>query len=385
MSHATPLAGVRVLDMTRLLPGPLAGQHLAHLGAEVIKIEDRGLGDYGRSLGASGEHTSHFFLALNRSKSFVEVDLKNSVDYQLFIELLKTVDVVIEGFRPGVMERLNLGFETLLALNPALVLCSITGYGQDGPQALAAGHDINYLSYTGVLAQNATRDAKPAMAGLQIADLLGGTQAAVIGILAALYDARTSGRGRHVDISMTDVVFAHNIMAIAHVNEYGAAAAPGGQLLTGGEPCYNIYACADGRLLAVGALEAKFWETFCIGLGLRHLIQKHWSQGQVPGSAEARAVTEEVAALIATKDRAHWLVIFEPLDCCVTPILSAKEALDHPLFLARNMVETVAGPLGTTKVAAFPIRFLGEDTPPSAPAKARGADQSILEVFAKRT
>jgi alpha-methylacyl-CoA racemase len=381
MTAAPPLQGIRVLDMTRLLPGPLAGQHLAHLGAEVIKVEDRQMGDYGRALGALGDSTSHFFMALNRSKAFIEVDLKNPADHQAFIGLVKTADVVIEGFRPGVMDRLKLGFDALQKINPAIVLCSITGYGQDGPLALAAGHDINYLSYTGVLLQNASRDGKTAMAGLQIADLLGGTQAAVIGILAAVIDARSTGRGRHVDISMTDVVFAHNIMAVAHVNESGEAARPGSQLLTGGEPCYNIYQCADQRLLAVGALEAKFWQAFCRGLGKEHLAPMHWESGQVPGGPEARAVTEEVAATIATRDQSDWLAIFEPLDCCVTPILSAKEALDHPLFKARNMVETVSGPLGTSRMPAFPIRFVGEDPPPSRPAKARGADQAILDKF----
>jgi crotonobetainyl-CoA:carnitine CoA-transferase CaiB-like acyl-CoA transferase len=375
------LTGIRVLDMTRLLPGPLAGQHLAHLGAEVIKVEDRQMGDYGRQLGALGDSTSHFFMALNRSKAFIQVDLKDPADYQAFVGLVKTSDVVIEGFRPGVMERLKLGFTTLQKINPALVLCSITGYGQDGPLALAAGHDINYLSYTGVLLQNATREGKTAMAGLQIADLLGGTQAAVIGVLAALVDARSSGRGRHVDISMTDVVFAHNIMATAHVNESGDAALPGSQLLTGGEPCYNIYSCADQRLLAVGALEAKFWQAFCQGLGKQHLASKHWESGQVPGGPEARAVIEEVAAALATRDQADWLAIFEPLDCCVTPILSAKEALAHPLFKARKMVETVKGPLGASQMPAFPIRFVGEDQAPSNPAKARGADQEIVDKF----
>jgi alpha-methylacyl-CoA racemase len=381
LTATSPLSGIRVLDMTRLLPGPLAGQHLAHLGAEVIKVEDRQTGDYGRSLGAAGENTSHFFMALNRSKAFIEVDLKNPSDHHAFVGLVKTTDVVIEGFRPGVMERLNLGFDALQGINPALVLCSITGYGQNGPLALAAGHDINYLSYTGVLLQNATREGKTAMAGLQIADLLGGTQAAVIGILAALIDARRSGRGRHVDISMTDVVFAHNIMAIAHVNESGDAAPPGSQLLTGGEPCYNIYRCADQRLLAVGALEAKFWQAFCHGLGKEHLAPMHWESGQAPGGPEARAVIEEVAAVIATRVQADWLALFEPLDCCVTPILSAKEALGHPLFKARNMVETVTGPLGTSQMPTFPIRFVGEDQATSAPAKARGADQAILDKF----
>jgi len=384
VSRSAPLAGVRVLDLTRLLPGPLAGQHLAHLGAEVIKVEDRQLGDYGRELGGTHGATSHFFLGLNRNKAFVEIDLKDSREHAQFVELVRHADVVIEGFRPGVMKRLGLGFDELVAINSAIVLCSITGYGQDGPLSDAAGHDINYLSYTGVLHQNATRDGDCAMAGLQIADLLGGTQAAVIGILAALFDARANKRGRHVDISMTDVVFAHNVMAIAHVNESGAAALPGQQLLTGGEPCYNVYRCADQRLIAVGALEAKFWKTFCVALGRDDLVSCHWSQGQVPGSAKARAVTDQVAALISAHDLAYWIDMFAPLDCCVSPILTAKEALSHPLFAARDMVETVEGALGKSLVAAFPIRFVGENRPRSTGAKARGADQALLGQFVSR-
>jgi alpha-methylacyl-CoA racemase len=295
------------------------------------------------------------------------------------LELVRHADVLIEGFRPGVMQRLGLGPEQLWALNPKLVFCSISGYGQDGPMADAAGHDINYLSFTGVLHQNGGPDQKPSMAGLQIADLLGGTQAALIGILAALFDAQRSGHGRHVDISMTDVVFGHNLVAAAHFNEVGHAGVPGRELLTGGEACYNIYRCRDGRDLAVGSLEAKFWDALCEALQRGDLKQHHWSRGQVPGDAGALYAIEQLSALLATRNQNEWVRHLDGVDCCVTPILSIAEALEHGLFKARDMIEHVAGPAGSSVLPAFPIRFVGEQRVPSSGAKLRGADQALLD------
>ena len=374
-----PLDQIRVLDLTRLLPGPLAAQHLAHLGAQVIKIEDRAAGDYGRSLDHHGSSTSQFFLALNRNKAFVELDFKDPAEFKAMLELVKHADVLIEGFRPGVMERLGLGPKTLWDINPRLVFCSISGYGQDGPMADAAGHDINYLSFTGVLHQNGGPDQKPAMAGLQIADLLGGTEAAVIGILAALFDAARSGHGRHVDISMTDVVFGHNLVAAAHFNEVGHAGIPGRELLTGGEACYNIYRCSDQRDLAVGSLEAKFWDALCDAIDRGDLKKHHWSRGQVPGDAGALAAIDELTTLFATRSQAEWVAHLDGVDCCVTPILSIAEALEHELFRARGMIEQVAGPAGQSTLPAFPIAFVGEARVTSSAAKLRGADQALLD------
>jgi crotonobetainyl-CoA:carnitine CoA-transferase CaiB-like acyl-CoA transferase len=295
------------------------------------------------------------------------------------LRLIERCDVLIEGFRPGVMARLGLDQDRLLKINPALVTCSITGYGQDGPLSHAAGHDINYLSFTGVLQQNAGRDGKPAVLGLQVADLLGGTQAAVIGILAALYDAKRGAMGRHVDISMTDVVFGHNLVAAAHFNETGQADQPGHELLTGGEACYNVYTCADGRHMAVGSLEAKFWDRLCQALGREDLMPCHWSRGQTPGSASARAAIQAVADAFLQRDQAAWTALLDPLDCCVTPILTVAEALQHPLFAARQMVETIASAEGVSTLPAFPIRFVGDGVPASSAAKARGADQALLD------
>jgi alpha-methylacyl-CoA racemase len=334
-----PLRGIRILDLTRLLPGPAATMHLADMGAEVIKIEDPGIGDYARTMGHVRNEVSQFFIALNRGKQEVRLDLKNPAQRDKFLKMVDTADVVIESFRPGVMDKLGLGWDVLKQRNAKLVMCAISGYGQDGPFAQLAGHDINYVGLAGMLEQNVGPDGVPALPNLQVGDLLGGTQAAVQGILAALIGAKASGQGRFVDVSMTDTVFAHNIMPLVAVNNFGRPAAPGRDLLTGGVPCYNVYRTSDDRFMAVGALELKFWESCCDVLARPDLKTRHWSLGQQIGSTDAMAVKEELDALFAQHTLATWTEKFSAADCCVTPILRADEAIAHPLFQARMMIE----------------------------------------------
>lgn len=333
-----PLQGIRVLDLTRLLPGPAATMHLADMGAEVIKIEDPGVGDYARMMGQVRNEVSQFFIAVNRGKRGMRLDLKDARQRERFLEMVGEADVVVESFRPGVMDKLGLGWEMLKRRNPKLVMCAISGYGQDGPYAQMAGHDVNYIGMAGMLEQNVGTDGVPALPNLQVGDLLGGTQAAVQGILAALIGARTSGRGRFVDVSMTDVVFAHNIMPLVTVNNTGRPAAPGRDLLTGGVPCYNVYRTGDGRFMAVGALELKFWEACCEVLGRPDLKIRHWSHGQQVGGSDAMAVKAELDAIFAQRTQAEWTEKFATADCCVTPVLRADEAIAHPLFQARAMI-----------------------------------------------
>ncbi|HYD81369.1 MAG TPA: CaiB/BaiF CoA-transferase family protein [Paucimonas sp.] len=333
-----PLQGIRILDLTRLLPGPVATMHLADMGAEVIKIEDPGLGDYARAMGPIRNEVSQFFVAVNRGKRFLRLDLKLPEQRAEFLRMAETADVVVESFRPGVMDKLGIGWTALKQRNPRLVMCAISGYGQDGPLALMAGHDINYAGYAGMLEQNAGPDGTPALPNLQIGDLLGGAQSAVQGILAALIGARASGVGRFVDVSMTDAVFAHNIMPLVAVNNSGRPAAPGRDLLTGGVPCYNVYRTSDGRHMAVGALELKFWEACCDVLGRPDLKTRHWSLGQAVGGDDAMAVKAELDALFARQTLAHWTEKFAGADCCVTPILRMDEAIGHPLFTQRQMI-----------------------------------------------
>lgn len=333
-----PLHGIRVLDLTRLLPGPVATMHLADMGAEVVKIEEPGTGDYARTMGHVRHQVSQFFIAVNRGKRLLRLDLKEPAQRGEFLRMVESADVVVESYRPGVMDKLGLGWHILRERNPKLVLCAISGYGQDGPLAHAAGHDINYIGYAGMLEQNVGPDGTPALSNLQVGDLLGGAQSALQGILAALLAVRMGGPGRLVDISMTDAVFAHNIMPLVAFNNFCTAPTPGRDLLTGGVPCYNVYRTSDGRFMAVGALEPKFWESCCEVLGRPDLKRQHWAYGQVIGGDQAMAVKAELDAIFAGATMAAWSERFAGRDCCVTPILRIDEAIASPLFQARAMI-----------------------------------------------
>lgn len=250
VTRPKPLAGVRVLDLTRLLPGPVATMHLADMGADVIKIEDTGAGDYARTLGSP-----HFYSMVNRNKRGLRLDLKQAQGRELLLGLARDADILVEGFRPGVMDKLGVSYAALAAVNPRLVYCSITGYGQDGPYRNHAGHDINYIGYAGVGDQIGLEGGPPVVPNFQIADLLGGALTPVMGMLAALVDARAGGRGRHVDVAMTDAVFAHALLPLLDTLDHGATPPRGTTMLSGGLPCYNVYRTRDGRYMAVGSLE----------------------------------------------------------------------------------------------------------------------------------
>lgn len=357
MNAALPLDGIRVLDLTRLLPGPVATLRLAEMGADVLKIEDPGPGDYARVMGPVGKEVSQFFVAVNHGKRFLTLNLKDAAQRERLLVLAEQADVLVESFRPGVMDKLGLGWPVLRARNPKLVMCAISGYGQDGPCAQLAGHDINYTGYAGMLDQNAGPDGRPALPNLQVGDLLGGAQSALQGILAALVAVKMGGGGRYVDVSMTDAVFAHNIMPLVAVNN-GGDAAPGRDLLSGGVPCYNVYRTSDGRYMAVGALELKFWQGCCDVLGRPDLKERHWQRGQQIGGADALAVQAELDAIFGARTLAQWTAAFAGSDCCVTPILRSSEALAHPLFQARGMAQRRAHPTeGEHWAAGAPVKF----------------------------
>jgi crotonobetainyl-CoA:carnitine CoA-transferase CaiB-like acyl-CoA transferase len=333
-----PLAGLRVLDLTRLLPGPVATQHLADLGADVVKIEDTGEGDYARSMGAKPGETSAFFKLVNRNKRALRLDLKKPEGVAVFRRLTLSADVVIEGFRPGVMDKLGIGYEALAELNPRLVFCSISGYGQDGPYAQRAGHDINYIGYAGVLDQIGAAGGPPAVPNFQIGDLLGGALVPLVGLLASVIDARASGRGRKVDVAMTDAVFAHAVFPLAGLLARLAPPPRGADLLSGGVPCYGVYATADGRHMAVGALEKKFWELLCDTLGRPDLKPFHLAFG-----TKGEQAKRELATVFASRPQSHWVGVFDKVDCCVTPVLHIGEALDNEQLQARGMVVEADG------------------------------------------
>ena len=332
-----PLAGVRVLDLTRLLPGPMCTLYLADLGADVVKVEDTGAGDYARTLALRArnapDRATAWFNAINRNKRSVAVDLKSADGHAAFMALARNADVIIEGFRPGVVATLRADYETVRAVNPKVVYCALSGYGQTGPRASFAGHDINYLGYTGALDCTGERGGSPALANLQIADLLGGAASAAIGILAALYGATRSGRSRFIDIAMADAVLAHQIFLLGALEDDGTVAPRGEDLLTGGVPCYGVYPTRDGRWLAIGALETKFWNALCATLERPDLVP-----GQFATGLEGNVVRETLAAIFGSATLADWCARFAAVDCCVTPVLTFDEALADAQFAARAMV-----------------------------------------------
>ena len=367
MSRPLPLAGVRVLDLTRLLPGPVATLHLADLGAEVIKIEDPEAGDYARTLGTGQGEDSAYFRMINRNKRGLCLDLKHPDGAAIFLRLARTADVVVESFRPGVVDKLGIGYAAVAAANPAIAYCSISGYGQDGPYRDRAGHDINYLGYAGVLEQIGTPGGAPAIPNFQIADLLGGALTAAMGILAAVIDARQSGRGRHVDVSMTDSVLAHTYFAMLRLADHGASAPRGGDLLSGGVPCYAVYRCADGGYMAVGALEGKFWKLCCAVLERPQWVARQWDP----------ALRDEMGALFATRTRSEWDALFVAVDCCVTPVLKLEEALLDAQAAARGMSFAADG----VRQFAPPLRM--SEMPSTAVRRAPRQGEHSAEILAE--
>jgi len=332
---SAPLAGFRVLDLTRLLPGPVCTLYLADLGADVVKVEDTGAGDYARGLFAKTGSMSSLFRAVNRNKRSIAIDLKNPRGRAAFDALARSADALVESFRPGVMNALGIDYAALAAINPRIVYASISGYGQTGPRAHLAGHDINYLGYAGVLEQTGARDGPPALSNLQIADLLGGAAAAAIALLAALVDAQRTGRGRHIDVAMAEASLAHNLMPLSTLDEWGASRARGDDLLTGGVPCYGVYRTQDGRWLAVGALEEKFWKALCVALERPDLVATQYARGD-----EGARVRSELERIFASASLATWMERLATVDCCVTPVATLEEALVDPHFAARDMVIT---------------------------------------------
>ena len=353
MNEDKPLTGLRILDLTRLLPGPALSMHLADFGADVVKVEDLADGDYMRDFpplarNVEGQAINAAFENVNRGKRSIRIDLKQPRGRELLLALAARADALLEGFRPGVMDRLGLGWPVLHERNPKLVFCSLTGYGQSGPLALKAGHDLNYCAMSGVLDQ-IRADMKPAIPNLQIGDLLGGTLTALSALLAALLGAQRSGRGCRVDAAMTDGLLVHHIFPHSDLDA-GQSPAAGQTLLTGGAPCYDVYETADGRHLAVGALELKFWQAFCDAAGLAELREQHWAHDLAPGSEAARRVAERVATRIREKTLAQWQQVFATVDACVTPVLTPAEALAHRHHNERGLVHrrgdiTAVGPL----------------------------------------
>lgn len=348
-----PLQSIRVLDLTRLLPGPYATMVLADFGAEVIKVEDPFLGDYARDFEPKVAGQGTMFHSLNRNKQSVTLNLKEESDKEKLIEMVKDADVLIESFRPGVMKRLGLDYETLKQHNEGLIYCAISGYGQTGPYKDKPGHDLNYIGYTGLLQLMGTSDRPPIVPATTIADIGGGAQPAIIGILLALIHRNKTGEGQFVDIGMMDgVVSWLQTLLPAYLNADDEPVR-GEQMLDGGRAYYNVYETKDGRYLAVGAVEPKFWGAFCEIINREDLIER-----QEAPLAEQRHMQQEVQGIIKTKTLAEWTEIFEPIDACVSPILTFKEMEQNPQIQDREMIQTIEDEeQGTIKHIGIPIKL----------------------------
>jgi crotonobetainyl-CoA:carnitine CoA-transferase CaiB-like acyl-CoA transferase len=347
------LKGIRILDLTRLLPGPLCTMYLADMGAEVIKIEDTVSGDYTRWDAPKVKENSAFFLLINRNKKSMRLNLKVPEGLEAFRRLVLQADVIIEQFRPGVVEKLGVDYASTKKINPGIVYCSLTGFGQDGPYRDLAAHDINYIGYAGLLGQTGRRDGTPALPGLQVADEAGGSLMAAMGILAALIGRQKTGEGRYVDVGMMDGVLSLMVISLGMLFGSGQTPGRGDGLLTGGAPCYDVYETRDGRFMALGALEPKFWKGFCQAVGHPELVKDQFPTG--PRSEEVRAA---VRAIFKEKSRDEWAEFFSRFDVCCTPVLDLKESIENEQVRAREMVFDLDHPVeGRIKQLGFPIKF----------------------------
>jgi alpha-methylacyl-CoA racemase len=340
MTMENALEGVRVLDLSRLLPGPFLTMILADMGADVVKIEAPNVGDYMRAMPPSKGGMAGRFLAVNRNKRSLVLDLKAERGKDAFLRMVAKADVVVESFRPGVMDRLGLGYEVLSARNPGVVLCSISGYGQTGPYRDRAGHDLDYLGLSGVLAMGGgVRKAAPSMPGVQIADLAGGALWSSTAILGALLARQRTGQGTHLDISMTEGALALMAAELGNLDcELPEPPSRGNQPINGGLACYRIYRTRDERYLAVGALEPKFWLALNAALGRKATMSE-----LIAPAEKQEEIAAELAAIFATRTRDEWAEYLASHDCCCEPILELDEVEAHPLHQARGVFFEIEG------------------------------------------
>ena len=352
-----PLSSLRILDFTTLLPGPFATMVLADMGASILRVEAPNRPDMVRSMPPFDGDMAAWHGVLNRSKRSLALDLKKPGAADIIRRLITSggYDIVIEQFRPGVMDKLGAGYEALKRANPALIYCAITGYGLTGPLRDRAGHDINYLSVTGVMSHSGRRKGGPVPMGVQVADIGGGSLGALVGLLAAVIQRQVSGAGQLVDISMADMMLAWQ----AHIfsqHLIGQEAVEREALLLNGGGFYDFYETADNRYLSVGSLEPKFWAGFCQAIGRPDLI----SQGYDLEPAVTRKLKAQIREAIATRPLAAWIEVFTPLDVCVEPVLDVSEVLARAQTQARQMLVDVPKPNGgKQKQIGSPFRFSG--------------------------
>lgn len=374
-----PLQGIRILDLSRLLPGPLGTMLMADMGAEVIKIEDPKQPDYVRMFPPFQNGESLNYLSFNRSKLSVTIDLNSDEGKTQFFELVKTADVVVEQFRPNFLDKIGIDYEAAKAVNPKIIYVSITGYGQTGPYKNLAGHDLNYTAVAGVLGVTGSPD-EPIAAGVQLADIAGGSYMAVIAILSAIYARTQTGLGQHVDVSMTDAVMP--LLSAVYAHSQGSS---NGLLdwqnhrgvfpLSGGLPNYGVFKCADDKFIALGTLEPKFWQKFCT------LINKiEWMAFMIPqNEAEANQYKSQIAALIITQPSDYWVKIGTENDLLITLVNDLSDLEKDPHLQEREMIIEQEHPkAGKFKTIGVPIKFSETPAKPSWIAPDLGQDNDLL-------
>jgi len=376
-----PLQGIRILDLTRLLPGPLGTMLMADMGAEVIKIEDPNAPDYVRIFPPFVGGESVNYLAYNRSKKSMFLDYKSEEGRKIFFELVKTADVVVEQFRPNYLDKIGLGYEEAKAVNPKIIYVSVTGYGQTGPYAHLAGHDLNYIAYAGVLGITGEKDGSPIVPGVQLADIAGGSYMSVIATLSALHARTQTGVGQHVDVSMTDAVMPLLSVAYALYSATNQALERGTLPLSGGMPNYGVYECQDKKHIALGTLEPKFWRKFC------DLTNKpDWKMFMVPqNSAQLLSFKNLIGGLFLEKNQSEWINFGLSNDLLISPVYGLEDLEHDPHFQARQMIiETEHPTAGKLKSIGVPLIFSATEAKPSWAAPILGEDtEDILRELGR--
>lgn len=373
----TLLSGVRVLDLSLQLPGPFCTMMMADYGADVVKIDEpspRARNPFA----AEDPGTGPLDRYLNRGKKSVTLNLKSAEGQEIFRKMAATADVVVEGFRPGVVKRLGVDYETLSAANPGLVYCSISGYGQTGPMRDVAGHDVNYLSYAGVLGLSGRPEDPPTLLPVQVGDVYGGSMMALSGILMVLLSRQRTGKGAWIDISMTDGSVASLAIPASNLLGGGIPQERGALPLAGMLPCYDAYRCADGGYVSLGGLEPWFWKKLVTRLGREDFDELQYAAGE-----SAEGVRRDLQAIFLGKTRDEWIRLFEGEDVCISPVLSLDEAMSHPNTVARRMVVDVGSPLGGTEPQlGLPIKIAGEEerAPGRAPRLGEHDDPVLEEL-----
>ncbi len=346
------LTGLKMLDLSRLLPGAYCSLLLADLGMEVLKVEDLEQGDYMRKLGSIRKKESVQFLALNRNKKSMTLNLKAEEGREVFYRLIKTYDIVLESFRPGVVDHLGIGYEELKKRNPRVIFCSLSGYGQDGPYRERSGHDINYISLGGILELTGRRNEPPTVPVVQIADIGGGGMMAAFALLAAIIHREKIGEGQFLDVSMLDGVISW--ISAQAVKYFMDSELPkrGETLLSGRYACYQVYSTKDRKNISLGALERKFWKNFCEAVGRPDLVEKQF----VEGEGQIRLI-EEVGKIFETRTQKEWADFLKNADTCCEPVLTLEEVFHHPQVLHRQMMQEVEHPVeGKTQQIRSPVK-----------------------------